>query len=408
MSFGFQFDEDELDDEYRNVISSHEESQKISILPGHPSAGTTGVKAKKHCLSDLLSTLPPRISYSSLNIPLKQSEAILYRRDLFDARFQLINDADNNLEEEEEEEELGIDQSGMECKVKGQDKSEGFSAGANTDLIPRVYEGGFKTWECAIDLVQYLEVKLTSEGEISLLKDCSVIELGCGTALPSLYLFSRMLSSDEKQIRSTLNLCDYNEQVLHLVSLFLILIVKATIHSCLPRTQVTLPNLFLTWYFSTKRNLKEEIHGELELTSELVEEFKSSMKSREITLNFYSGSWETLHEVGTFDHGGKDINIVLTSETIYSMDSLPALVDALGLACSGSIESSLQQTTLTDEEDSKGKVKDLCLVAAKVLYFGVGGGVNALEAELSQRQATSKTVWKSDRGVARVVLQIHF
>lgn len=26
----------------------------------------------------------------------------------------------------------------------------------NTDLIKGVYEGGFKTWECSIDMVQYL------------------------------------------------------------------------------------------------------------------------------------------------------------------------------------------------------------------------------------------------------------
>lgn len=26
----------------------------------------------------------------------------------------------------------------------------------NSDLIKGVYEGGFKTWECSIDMVQYL------------------------------------------------------------------------------------------------------------------------------------------------------------------------------------------------------------------------------------------------------------
>lgn len=27
---------------------------------------------------------------------------------------------------------------------------------SSDDIIPRVYEGGFKTWECAIDLARYL------------------------------------------------------------------------------------------------------------------------------------------------------------------------------------------------------------------------------------------------------------
>ena len=28
--------------------------------------------------------------------------------------------------------------------------------GGNSDLIRGVYEGGFKTWECSVDLVQFL------------------------------------------------------------------------------------------------------------------------------------------------------------------------------------------------------------------------------------------------------------
>lgn len=171
---------------------------------------------------------------------------------------------------------------------------------------------------------------------------------------------------------------------------------------------MTLPNFFLTWYFSTGHGQYDEITGELELTSELVEKFESSLKSRDITLNFYSGSWESLHKVGAFGNHGSTTSIVLTSETIYSMESIPTLVDALSMACSASIESILQETTLTDQKDRKSTIKDLCLVAAKILYFGVGGGVNALEEELQRRKASSKIVWKSDRGVARVVLQVNF
>lgn len=43
--------------------------------------------------------------------------------------------------------------------VEEQDDKEVISMlnlSGNTDLIKGVYEGGFKTWECSIDMVQYL------------------------------------------------------------------------------------------------------------------------------------------------------------------------------------------------------------------------------------------------------------
>lgn len=63
------------------------------------------------------------LSYSSINIP--NSNLSIPRRDLFDAKFQLI-DQDQNFVN---------------------DKS---------DLIPGLYEGGLKSWECSIDLVKNL------------------------------------------------------------------------------------------------------------------------------------------------------------------------------------------------------------------------------------------------------------
>lgn len=65
-------------------------------------------------------------------MPLSEGQTCLARRDLFDIRFQLLN-----------EEEDGIP--GV--------------ADAHTDLIPGVYEGGLKTWECALDLVAELDMR---------------------------------------------------------------------------------------------------------------------------------------------------------------------------------------------------------------------------------------------------------
>ena len=61
-------------------------------------------------------------------------------------------------------------------------------------------------------------------------------------------------------------------------------------------------------------------------------------------------------------------DIVLTSETIYRMDSLPSLTETMRLACCGSQNKLMEEVAI--------RKKGECLVAAKVLYFGVGGGVS--------------------------------
>ncbi|CAF1341332.1 unnamed protein product [Adineta steineri] len=52
-----------------------------------------------------------------------------------------------------------------------------------SDLIPNIYEGGFKTWECSHDLVNYLKSIIENYQNIT-----TVIELGCGSGLPGLEL----------------------------------------------------------------------------------------------------------------------------------------------------------------------------------------------------------------------------
>ena len=51
----------------------------------------------------------------------------------------------------------------------------------HSDLRSGVYEGGFKIWECSIDLVEFLASNNAN------LQDKDVLELGCGAGLPALY-----------------------------------------------------------------------------------------------------------------------------------------------------------------------------------------------------------------------------
>ena len=45
------------------------------------------------------------------------------------------------------------------------------------DIIPGVYEGGLKVWECTIDLLKYIV------SHSDLIKNKHILELGCGHGL---------------------------------------------------------------------------------------------------------------------------------------------------------------------------------------------------------------------------------
>jgi protein-histidine N-methyltransferase len=100
------------------------------------------------CLKVQTSSLPELISYSPIAIPLESGSTLtLPRRDLFDARFQLIAQGDD-LEPDENNTEVNSGAPGASA-LRFLD--------APSDLVPGVYEGGLKTWECSLDLAAYME-----------------------------------------------------------------------------------------------------------------------------------------------------------------------------------------------------------------------------------------------------------
>ena len=76
----------------------------------------------------------------------------MLRRDLFDARFQLIS------QDQDQEEAGGKGKGNADGKGKGKEEF----VDAATDLIPGLYEGGLKTWEGGVDLVEVLSEGLAS------------------------------------------------------------------------------------------------------------------------------------------------------------------------------------------------------------------------------------------------------
>lgn len=243
------------------------------------------------------------------------------RRDLFDVRYELMG-RDNLTEEENLL--LGTE-----------------------DVRKNVYEGGLKVWEGSNDLLEFI---VSQKIEVS-----RVMELGCGAGHPISYLFYKAVESSKS---GTFVLADYNPAVLELL---------------------TIPNIVLTWLKATNNELVSQDHDEIVLSSDLIGNMINDLRSRSIELRFISGSWSPKFS----DLVGANFELVLASETIYSLNSVAAFTDVLN-------------KTLADGR---------ALVAAKKMYFGVGGDIVVFQKLLEERSMKHKIV--DERGsVGRVILEV--
>lgn len=227
----------------------------------------------------------------------------------------------------------------------------------DSDVQTNIYEGGYKTWECSIDLVRFLLDRGPRKDLDDLVRVHHVIEMGCGTALPSLLLFQYAL---QNQLGMYFTLTDYNSDVLRLVSL---------------------PNMVLTWASTLDGEKSKEIfgeagnpvtsdeedHGDLYLTPTVLEAFKAQLKATGLTLTLLSGSWLPIDSLLSLIPSTPELNtLILASETIYSPASLVAFTEAM-------------VALLTRVKSGKA------LVAAKRVYFGVGGSVDEFREECGRK-----------------------
>ncbi|EPQ27363.1 uncharacterized protein PFL1_04902 [Pseudozyma flocculosa PF-1] len=494
MSFAFEFDDSEIDEEYQAFSApstSSPTAQPPSLASTSKPTAAPQAPFKQWPLHHLIDSLPSRISYSPITIHLdprnaQNRQATLMRRDLFDARFQMLLDQqdDHDLEHEHDHDDgHGGTRPSPPAQTQQEEQENKAVAGVDSDLVPGVYEGGLKTWECALDLVATLDQRCTptspaeTRPDWGWLRGKSILELGCGTAIPSVFLLQQLLNlepapspssspSSSPSAPTALHLCDYNLQVLRLV---------------------TLPNLILAWYFSaashayrTSAQTLEARHeetrqlksrgqdhfdtaaraeassasaegagpGELSLDDSLCDAFQKSLDERNISLRFYSGSWQGLQpeeiladaagassakeQASTASRGYFDL--ILSAETIYSLDTLPLFTDVLRRCCKPSapptlsgLDERLARSSLAQAHESASTTgpgtasaaetaKDdgpttLCLVGAKVLYFGVGGGVESFKQQMQtpppgSRKGWTETVRTVSQGVGRVVLSV--
>lgn len=346
MLFAFGFSgEDISDDDSTNF------AVKVSHSHSFVSEGssTSASQPQFHRLQDLLDSLKNvRLSFDSFETP---KGNFVYRRQLFDVKHQVMS-------------EEGDDANEVHNILIGNSSDE-------VDVRKNVYEGGFKLWECSYDLVDKIQ-ELYENKEIEKYK--CLLELGCGTALPTCYLLMLMLRSECRPQPASLIFSDFNVEVLRLVTLPNILI-----HYASTLTPETLNELL-----DTEVPLNND---EILLTPALLKKFTSNLAEKGLKIEFISGAWghEFLNLVAPFSP-----DLVLTSETIYSPESIPLVLMLL--------------VNLFSKLTAY-----LGLVAAKQYYFGVGGSVKAFLDDLHSKMPETmkvETISDSLGLLKREVLQL--
>lgn len=272
------------------------------------------------------------------------------------------------------------------------------------DLKPNFYEGGFKTWECSLDLADVLLSSadtfppMVEEGEG---EGVHVIELGCGTAVPSLMLFARILLSTTSSMdsqgrkgRYRFTMADYNSTVLRMVTFSNFLLTWWINSSASPRTTTTEEG------GEDGKEVEEE--GELDIDVALLDAFQTDLERRGIEIEFISGGWSAEFVRLALDSSPQEVasTLILASETIYSPSSLGVFSETL---------LDLLRKSGREESTKKGTA----LIAAKKVYFGVGGGVDEFLQVLDQQPLQdNESIRVNERreitsgGVKRVVLEI--
>lgn len=200
----------------------------------------------------------------------------------------------------------------------------------NTDLLPGVYEGGLKVWECSLDLCRYLAAhceELLTNGATN------VLELGCGHGLPACSLLREGLTRNKDV---SVMFTDYNDFVLY---------------------GVTLSNIILNT--SSLATMADEIDAS-DVANHIVLGAGDWMDmSNQLSCGRLYNKNPVLPQNGRF-------HLMLAAETTYTEESAQ--------------ETAVLMARHLEPESGIG------LVACKRYYFGVGGGSDAFrEAAASQQ-----------------------
>ncbi|NXM02926.1 MET18 methyltransferase, partial [Tyrannus savana] len=243
--------------------------------------------------------------------------------------------------------------SALEMTCSGDADSEGIvskSVSSHSDLIPGVYEGGLKIWECTFDLMDYF-----SEAEIQFTNK-TVLDLGCGAGLLGIVALKCQAERVHFQ--------DYNSTVIE---------------------EITLPNVVANC-------VNESTSGKDRKASKPpAKRPKKAEGSPDVLTKcrFFSGEWSEVSQLLLSSNKPfSKYDIILTSETIYNPNYYSALHD-----------------TLAQLLDKNGRV----YLASKVHYFGVGGGIYLFQKFIEERNVFRTSIIKTiDQGLQRCIMEMAF
>ncbi|KAJ1899418.1 hypothetical protein LPJ66_002122 [Kickxella alabastrina] len=309
----------------------------------------------------------------------------LWKRQIDDVQFQLA-----------QQDSMDENESSLMRHAIAKDKNA-------SDVIKGVYEGGLKTWECSIDLLSFL-VEHQDEPHMAL-NGARVLELGCGTGLPSLHILKTAPGA---------HVCmqDYNRDVLELV---------------------TMPNVLANTVLSPAGgSMGDEMHADDDTeTCEIDIDFRRTQvlfgadtdkiigerevpeltpeETREADLRlldgtniasrceFVAGDWANIEEELRRQGREHSFDLVLTSETIYDTDSYKRLHDLLVCV--------LARPDVNAQ--AEGQRVPMVLVAAKSIYFGLSGSILLFSQYVRSRGVfDSECVWQSGGSMNREILRL--
>ncbi|XP_040905924.1 histidine protein methyltransferase 1 homolog [Toxotes jaculatrix] len=249
------------------------------------------------------------------------------------------------------------------------------TAEKKSDLIPGVYEGGLKVWECTYDLLELIE----KDGETFGGK--AVLDLGCGAGLLGILALKRGARHVHFQ--------DYNSTVIE---------------------QLTVPNVILNCQEDDDIESEDDKEGrgkgkipvedgskkKLQEKQE-VKDVSPPPKKRALDLSqhpllakcrFFSGDWSTFLALVLERGPQTKYDIIFTSETIYNTAYYPAL------------HATLHKLLAPD---------GLVYLATKSHYFGVGGGLHLFETFVEEKGIFSVDhLWDGEEGLQRHVVVLRF
>lgn len=185
--------------------------------------------------------------------------------------------------------------------------------------------------------------------------------------MPSLAIFQWLLAGNRQG--HVLGLADYNPTVLRLV---------------------TLPNLVLSWVLQRKPE-SFEAEGELEIDALLRQDFLISLDALSVRLHFFSGAWspEFVQVVAREMSPLSTYITIVGAETIYSPFALRTFA-----------------TTLLELFKILNGQEKTALVAAKKVYFGVGGSMEDFCDIVRAKGFAVDQIREESDGIRRTVVAV--